>query len=327
MNLSNLKGGTGIIANPADEKILKKYYSEISALKPLTKEEEIELFKKIAYGDEKAFEKIYKHNLLFVVSVARKYSSAIKSNSMSLEDLISEGNIGLYYAIKKFDYTKGYKFISFAVWSIKNQILESIKDNLKTVKIPTNVRNEYQIIKKEEHKLEQKFGRHFEPVELYEMLLQNGTLKESCTFSRYSDIFNSNTYCSSLNLKNEDEDVELIDLLKSDDELSDDNDERKLKVEKLLSKLKKVDAEIIKKFFGIDTEEVSINKLSEEYGITKQALYTKINKNLSYLLRQSIKTEKYINNIKIDMSAFFEDNVDKTKNNKDYNYRYNELIL
>ncbi len=114
---------------------VERYFSEIEKLKMITSEEEIELARRIKQGDREAEKKLIHANLRFVVSVAKKY----QSKSTSLEDLINDGNIGLIKAAKKFDETKGFKFISYAVWWIRQSILESLGLHIRSVRVPLNI--------------------------------------------------------------------------------------------------------------------------------------------------------------------------------------------
>ena len=116
-------------------RVLKQYFQEISEEKPLTSEEEILLAIKVKQGDEKSLDRLLRANLRFVVSVAKKY----QGHGLSLSDLINEGNIGLIKAARRFDETRGFKFISYAVWWIKQTILQSISENSRLVRLPLNV--------------------------------------------------------------------------------------------------------------------------------------------------------------------------------------------
>src|SRR6056297_842757 len=116
-------------------RVLKQYFQEISEEKPLTSEEEIALAIRVKQGDEEALDKLLRANLRFVVSVAKKY----QGHGLSLSDLINEGNIGLIKAARRFDETRGFKFISYAVWWIKQTILQSISENSRLVRLPLNI--------------------------------------------------------------------------------------------------------------------------------------------------------------------------------------------
>ena len=145
-----------------------KYVNEIGRCRPLSREEEDATFRLMIAGDERAFNKIIKHNLLFVVSVAKKYQSIVQKGSLTLEDLISEGNVGLAKAARRFNPDSGNKFISYAVWWIKQTILEAINDHVKSVRVPTNARNTLNLLNKLEQELESKYGRSITTEELLE---------------------------------------------------------------------------------------------------------------------------------------------------------------
>jgi RNA polymerase primary sigma factor len=144
-----------------------KYVNEIGKNRPLSREEELETFARIAAGDESAVEKIIKHNLLFVVSVAKKYQNVVQHGSLTLEDLISEGNVGLAKAVRRFDPATGNKFISYAVWWIKQTIIEAINDHIKVIRVPVNARYTMTTLNEIERDLEIKQGR---PVTVDELL-------------------------------------------------------------------------------------------------------------------------------------------------------------
>lgn len=116
------------------EKSVEKYFNDVNRQDSITPDEEVELARKISQGDEKALERLVNANLKFVISVAKKY----QSSGVPLSDLINEGNIGLVKAARRFDETKGFKFISFAVWWIRQSILQSISENKRLVKVPSN---------------------------------------------------------------------------------------------------------------------------------------------------------------------------------------------
>lgn len=144
-----------------------KYFNEVSREKLLTPDEEIELTTLIyETGDEQAKQKLIKANLRFVISVAKQYQGA----GLKLEDLISEGNIGLMKAVDRFDPTRGFKFISFAVWWIRQQIMYSIDTKGKQIYVPGNRVTKYNQIRRESAKLEQELQREPEPHEIAEFM-------------------------------------------------------------------------------------------------------------------------------------------------------------
>jgi RNA polymerase primary sigma factor len=145
---------------------VEKYLQEIGKEDLLTAEQEVELAKRIKKGDQRALEKLVKANLRFVVSVAKQY----QNNNMSLNDLINEGNLGLVKAAQKFDETKGFKFISYAVWWIRQSIMQDLAENSRLVRLPLNKVGSLSKINKAFSDLEQEFERAPTPEELSQIL-------------------------------------------------------------------------------------------------------------------------------------------------------------
>src|SRR5881628_3628245 len=145
---------------------LDKYLQEIGREELITAEEEVQLAKKIRDGDQRALEKLTRANLRFVVSVAKQY----QNQGLSLPDLINEGNLGLIKAAKRFDETKGFKFISYAVWWIRQSILQAIAEQSRIVRLPLNQVGSLSKISKAFSKLEQEYEREPSPEELADML-------------------------------------------------------------------------------------------------------------------------------------------------------------
>ena len=137
-----------------NSRTLKQYFEEIGDQEPLSPEEEIEVVKKVKKGDSEALDKLLKANLRFVVTVAKKY----QGHNLSLGDLINEGNIGLIKAAKRFDETKGFKFISYAVWWIRQSILKAISEYSRMIRLPINITTEMSKI----NKISARFSRDFE---------------------------------------------------------------------------------------------------------------------------------------------------------------------
>jgi len=161
------------------KKHIGEHLNEIAKFRPLSREEEAETFKLIKLGDQRAIDKICKHNLLFVVSVAKRYSVMLgASSTLTLEDLISEGNIGLFIAINKFNPEEGNKFISYAVWWIKQCILASIQNNIKNIRIPSSVRSELNKINRKEQQLTQLFERSPSSIEIFEAMVDDGEMTQ-----------------------------------------------------------------------------------------------------------------------------------------------------
>jgi len=145
---------------------LEKYLQEISKVELLNPEEEVQLAQKIRLGDQKAFERLIKSNLRFVVSVAKQY----QNQGLTLSDLINEGNLGLIKAALRFDETRGFKFISYAVWWIRQSILQSLAEQSRIVRLPVNKVGLTNKISKAYQQLEQEFEREPTPQELSNML-------------------------------------------------------------------------------------------------------------------------------------------------------------
>ncbi len=137
------------------EDSMSKYLKDVRKSEQITPQQEIEIAKRIADGDEKAIDELVMANLRFVISIAKDY----QNQGISLADLISEGNYGLITAAKRFDHTKGFKFISYAVWWIKQAILQCLNDNSRMVRIPANMVNKLSKIKKEIERFEKEFER------------------------------------------------------------------------------------------------------------------------------------------------------------------------
>src|SRR6188768_4557151 len=145
---------------------LDKYLQEIGKVDLLTPDEEVELARRIKQGDQIALEKLAKANLRFVVSVAKQY----QNNGLSLNDLINEGNVGLIKAASRFDETRGFKFISYAVWWIRQTILQALAEQSRIVRLPLNKIGSINKINKTFSKLEQEYEREPSPAEIAVML-------------------------------------------------------------------------------------------------------------------------------------------------------------
>src|SRR5471030_3167667 len=145
---------------------LEKYLQEIGKVELITPEEEVKLAVRIKQGDQKALEKLTKANLRFVVSVAKQY----QNQGLTLPDLINEGNLGLIKAAKRFDETRGFKFISYAVWWIRQSILQALAEQSRIVRLPLNQVGSLNKISKAYSKLEQEFEREPSPEELAKLL-------------------------------------------------------------------------------------------------------------------------------------------------------------
>jgi len=162
---------TQTITNRKESESLERYFQEISKVDLLTIDEEISLARRIKKGDQAALEKLTKANLRFVVSVAKQY----QNRNLSLNDLINEGNLGLVKAAQRFDETRGFKFISYAVWWIRQSIMQALAEQSRIVRLPLNRTGALNKIHQAFSELEQKFEREPTPEELSQILEMDET--------------------------------------------------------------------------------------------------------------------------------------------------------
>ena len=164
-----------------ESKSLEKYLQDVSKEEMITAEQEVELAQRIKSGDETALNRLVKANLRFVISVAKQY----QSTGLTLEDLINEGNLGLIEAAKRYDHTKGFKFISYAVWWIRQSILKAAADNSRTIRLPHNRLGEIQKINKATIEFVQKNEREPTAEELSEVIdMDVDKVEKSLSMSR-----------------------------------------------------------------------------------------------------------------------------------------------
>lgn len=248
-----------------DQSQISSYLKEIRKYADvISKEEEAELTERVLNGDTKAREELVKANLRFVISIAKTY----QNNGIPLPDLINEGNLGLLKAIDKFDRTKGYRFISYAVWWIKQSIIECINENSRNIRIPVNQINDYLKAKKESKESDE---------EMVDM------------FPTTQSIFD---------IINEDGD-ELLDIIEDDDALMPDHqlnnsqDNLKGELEKLLSKLDDKERAIIKMYFGIDGEAMTLEAIGDEFDLTKERIRQIKSKAINKIRANAIDLFKY----------------------------------
>lgn len=237
-----------------------KYFKDVRKSIILTPSEEIRLAERIKEGDEKAVELLVNANLKFVISVAKEY----QNQGLPLSDLISEGNYGLIKAAKRFDHEKGFRFISYAVWWIRQSILQSLNDNARMVRLPANIINKITYLNKEIAKFE--FSNEREPV--YGEIFDKD--KEVMDLIHYPK-------CLSLNETINEDGDELIELIPSneDEENQIEIDARvKNELQKTLSVLDEREKEIIENYFGINTnlEPMTLEAIGEKYSLTKERI-------------------------------------------------------
>ncbi len=243
---------------------LDKYLQEIGKVELLTAEEEIELAIKIKEGDKKALEKLTKANLRFVVSVAKQY----QNQGLSLGDLINEGNLGLIKAGKRFDETRGFKFISYAVWWIRQSILQALAEQSRIVRLPLNRVGALNKIGKAYSNLEQEFEREPSADELADKLDMDvkevsDTLKISSKHVSVDAPFSQG------------EENRLLDVIKNDEQPSPDNmllsESLKTEIARALSTLVEREAEVLRLYYGIETEHsMTLEEIGEKFNLTRE---------------------------------------------------------
>ncbi len=224
---------------------LDKYLQEIGRVDLLTPDEEVELAKRIKEGDQIALEKLTKANLRFVVSVAKQY----QSQGLSLGDLINEGNLGLIKAAQRFDETRGFKFISYAVWWIRQSILQALAEQSRIVRLPLNRVGSLNEISKTFSELEQKYEREPSPEELAEVL-------EVTTAEVVDTMKISGRHVSMDAPFVQGEENSLLDVLENDNEQTPDQglmaDSLRREVHRALSTLTQRESDVIALYFGLN---------------------------------------------------------------------------
>jgi RNA polymerase primary sigma factor len=247
-----------------DSQAVEKYLQEISKISMITPEEETTLAQKIHMGDQRALEKLVKSNLRFVVSVAKQY----QHQGLSLSDLINEGNLGLIKAAQRFDETKGFKFISYAVWWIRQSILQALAEQGRLVRLPQNKIGTYNKANKAFIAFEQENEREPSTEELADILDMSET--------EVTNIFTSNTRHTSLDAPvHEAEDVAMGDLLEGSSDTDDDvmKDSLRNEIRRILKSLSIREAEILAAYFGLEGDAgPSIEEIGEKYHLTKERI-------------------------------------------------------
>ena len=243
---------------------LDKYLQEIGKVDLLTPEQEIELAIEIKKGDQVALEKLVKANLRFVVSVAKQY----QNQGLSLGDLINEGNLGLIKAAKRFDETRGFKFISYAVWWIRQSILQALAEQSRIVRLPLNRVGALNKIGKAYSNLEQEYEREPNANELASELEMDIT--------EVSDALKISGRHVSVDAPfSQGEDNRLIDVLENDEQPSPDytlmSDSLRNEIERALSTLTDREAEVIKLYYGLNKEHsLTLEEIGEKFNLTRE---------------------------------------------------------
>jgi RNA polymerase primary sigma factor len=261
---------------------IEKYLQEIGKEDLLTPEEEVHLARRIRAGDQTALEKLTRANLRFVVSVAKQY----QNNSLSLNDLINEGNLGLVKAAQKFDETRGFKFISYAVWWIRQSIIQALAEHSRMVRLPLNKVGSLTKINKVFSELEQKYQREPTPEEVA-MVLEITVEEVQATLGI------SARHVSMDAPFTDGESNALIDVLENinadqTDKHLDYKDSLRIETERTLASLTDREKEVIKLFFGIGVEHpMTLEDIGEQLGITRERIRQIKDKAITKLRSQS----------------------------------------
>ena len=242
---------------------LDKYLQEISREPLVNVDEEVELAQRIRQGDRVALERLVKANLRFVVSVAKQY----QNQGLSLPDIINEGNLGLIKAAEKFDETRGFKFISYAVWWIRQSILQALAEQSRIVRLPLNQVGSLNKINKAFSKFEQENERRPSPEELSEEL--------DIQPEKIADTLRVSGRHVSMDAPFADgEENSLLDVLVNTDSPNADrsliNESLSTEVERVLSTLGDRERDIIRYFFGIGVQDLTLEEIGERFGLTRE---------------------------------------------------------
>jgi RNA polymerase primary sigma factor len=266
-----------------DTPAFERYLQEIGKVEMISSEEEIELARLIKTGDKKALDRLVKANLRFVVSVAKQY----QNQGLSLQDLVNEGNLGLIKAAQRFDETRGFKFISYAVWWIRQSILHAIAVQGRMVRLPLNKIGSMQKINSAKTILEQTFQREPTDEEIAEIMeIDPEEIKGiSQSFQRKVSMDKP--------IGNDSDDGTLEDMLKSEDSLPPDNELMKesltQEINRTLRVLNKREAEIIKMYYGLNGYYAhSLEEIGEIYGLTRERV-RQVKESCIRRLRQSTR--------------------------------------
>ncbi|MFC1555396.1 RNA polymerase sigma factor RpoD/SigA [candidate division KSB1 bacterium] len=250
--------------NNRENQSLDKYLQEIGEVALLTPDEEINLARQIKNGDQISLEKLTKANLRFVVSVAKQY----QNQGLTLGDLINEGNLGLIKAAKRFDETRGFKFISYAVWWIRQSILQALAEQSRVVRLPLNRVGALNKIGKAFSNLEQEFEREPSANEIADEL-------EMTPFEVSDTLKISGRHLSMDAPFSQGEDNRLLDVIQNDRQPSPDHglmqESLKNEVDRALSTLTKREAEVVKLYFGLDKEHpLTLEEIGEQFNLTRE---------------------------------------------------------
>lgn len=234
-----------------NEDSLSYYMRDVRKCDTITADREVELAKRIQNGDKKALDELVTANLRFVIKIAKRY----QNQGISIADLINEGNYGLTVAATKFDHTKGFKFISYAIWWIKQSILQCLNENSRTVRLPVNIITKLSQIKKEIDSFEKEFHRSPTENEVNQIVVPS---------------------CGSLNSTINDDGDELVTILEdsmfTSPDVSDCEEETLINTElkRAMKNLSEREVKILNNYFGIDGEPMTLEMIGDEVGLTKE---------------------------------------------------------
>jgi RNA polymerase primary sigma factor len=272
-----------------DNLTLDKYLSDVSRESMITQEQEVELTKRIKRGDAAALDQMVRANLRFVISVAKQY----QGQGMPLIDMISEGNVGLIKAAEKFDETRGFKFISYAVWWIRQSIMSAIAEHSRTVRLPLSQTNNIRKIKQASAHLEQAFEREPTTSELSELL-------EFTEDNINSSIANSTRGVSIDAPMRDTEDFCLADTLSGNGDSDTDRDmiqsSLALELQRCLARLNTTEREVVVRNFGLGTEEMSLTAIALQLDLSKERV--------RQIKQRALRTLS--KNLRSDMKAYLE---------------------
>ena len=243
---------------------LDKYLQEIGKVELISAEEEVELAQRIKQGDKIALEKLTKANLRFVVSVAKQY----QNQGLSLPDLINEGNLGLIKAAQRFDETRGFKFISYAVWWIRQSILQALAEQSRIVRLPLNKIGSINKINKTYAKLEQEFEREPNAEEIAEVLeITEAEVKESMK--------NAGRHISMDAPLVQDEDNTMYDVLKSEEVPTPETEllyeSLRKEIDRAISTLTQREQDVVRLYFGLNgSHPMTLEEIGEKFDLTRE---------------------------------------------------------
>lgn len=243
---------------------LDKYLQEIGKVDLISPDEEVDLARRIKDGDQLALEKLTKANLRFVVSVAKQY----QNQGLTLGDLINEGNLGLIKAAQRFDETRGFKFISYAVWWIRQSILQALAEQSRIVRLPLNRVGSLNKVTRAFSELEQKYEREPTPYEIsHELKIEEQEVIDAIKVSGRHISMNA-PFANG-------EESSLLDVLENETELPPDNlllsESLKREVSRALSTLTQREADVIEYYFGLgDTQPLTLEEIGVKFGLTRE---------------------------------------------------------